>query len=104
MSHEDHLKVTIKQQSLAINYPVGSKVIVKNNSSEPYEVGTVHGYTITNSDVHLLVDIEGRDNNPHMIMGIVRQYDERRNKALDKLNGVEQWNVLSEWYCFSEDE
>ena len=101
MNHEEHLELTKKEQALRINYPIGSQVIIKDNSSKPYQVGTVIGTQRVPGNVFPIVDVEGE---ALMIMGIIRRHDPRVTKALDKLTGVEQWNVMAEWYIIDEEE
>lgn len=100
MSHEQHLEVvTKKTQSMLIDYPIETKVIVKDNSHKLYEVGVMAGVKVFGNNIFPIVNIDGKD---FVIMGIMRKFDERRNKALDKLNGTEQWNVLAENYIIDE--
>jgi len=85
-------------KAMEFNYPVGQRVIIKDNSNNPYKLGTMVGVEVVKNSVFPMVDIDGADKNPYMVMGIIRRFDLNRNKALDKLTGIEQWNVMSENY------
>ena len=95
MSHEDHLQMVKKEQSMLINYPIGTKLIVKSNDDQPYRIGIMKGATRMHSSVFPLVEIDEKE---CMVMGIIRLADPRRTIALDKLTGIEQWNVLAEFH------
>lgn len=84
-----------------INYPKGSKVIIKNNEPESYKVGTLKGFTQykDNGSVFPIVDVDGKE---LVVWGIMRLYHANRAKALDKLTPIEQWNVLAEFHILEE--
>lgn len=80
-----------------LNYPIGCKVIIKSNEPTPYQVGILKRVEIIGNDQFELpiVEVEGVE---YGVMGIIRKYDERRVRALDKLTPDEQWNVMAEFH------
>lgn len=87
--------------AMNMNLPQGSKVIVKSADENNYSIGTMIGPTPVSKAQKIipLVDIDGKE---YMCFGIVRLYDERVTRALDKLTGEEQWNVMAKNYIIGE--
>jgi gamma-glutamylcyclotransferase (GGCT)/AIG2-like uncharacterized protein YtfP len=52
-------------------------------------------------NVFPLVEVDGER---LLVFGDIRRYDPRVTKALDKLTGVEQWNVMAKWHIIDEEE
>jgi hypothetical protein len=82
-----------------LDYPIGCTVIVKSNEPVPYRIGTLVGVDIHGSSEIPIVEIEGIR---YGIMGLIRKYDIRRARALDKLTPDEQWNVMAEFHLVGE--
>lgn len=101
MNHEEHLEMVRKEQSLLINFPVGSRVLIKDNSPTPYKTGTMKGTQRVPGNVFPVVEVDGEGE--FLIMGIIRRLDPRVTKALDKLTGVEQWNVMAQNYVMDDE-
>jgi len=99
-----------KKRLLAARYPVydhGTKVIIKGNNDNPYEVGTVsrhefkHDYKNEPIERHMIIKLS--NGSEVLCMGHVVKYDKNLAYALDKLTGVQQWNVMAKNY-FMHDE
>jgi hypothetical protein len=84
-----------------INYPAGSKIIIKGNNDSPYRVAVIVRWDFmqhaTKQSIHPVIKFEDSDEEFYSF-GIIRHYIRSRNKALDKLSGRDQWNVLSEFH------
>ena len=97
--HKQHLK----EESMVFNYPIGTKVVCKSNNNEPYLRGTIVDYEAISLAKNLtpVVKFEGEEE-PFLVLGIIRPYSPELCEALDKLTPIEQWNVLSEFYKISK--
>ena len=87
-----------------INFPIGSKVIIKSNEPNPYQIGTVIGFHSFHDDIKTIfpvVEVEGKD---YVVFGIMKHYHPLRAKALDKLTPEEQWNVMSDFHIEDRSE
>lgn len=91
-------KQRIKESKMLLNYPVGSDVICKSNEDVPYKRGKLLNYMALGKAANLtpMVSFEGEEF-ALICMGIVRHYSEELCDALDKLDPIEQWNVLAEF-------
>lgn len=87
---------------LKINLPLETKVIVKSANNDPYEVGVVTGYTLVSKSERPMVIVTLDDGREVMPFGICRKCDKRVTRALDKLTGEEQWNVMAKNYIIGE--
>lgn len=80
-----------KLEALMINYPLDTPVIYKGNDNNPYKKGKIVGY----QNGFPLID---NGEKTVMCMGLFRRDNPDRNAALDKLDGIDQWNVMAENY------
>ena len=97
--HKQHLK----EESMVFNYPIGTKVVCKSNNNEPYLRGIIVDYTAISLAQNLtpVVKFEGEEE-PFLVLGIIRPYSPELCEALDKLTYIEQWNVLAEFHKISK--
>ena len=96
-------KQRMKETAMLVNYPVGSAVIAKSNEDEPYHRGKIVNYIALSQACNLTPMIKFEDREETMIvMGIVRPYSKELCEALDKLDNIEQWNVLAEFHKISK--
>jgi len=91
-------KQRMKETKMLINYPVGSDVICKSNEDEPYKRGKLVNYIALSKSCNLTPTIRFENGETLICMGIVRHYSKELCEALDKLDNIEQWNVLSEYH------
>lgn len=91
-------KQRMKEKAMLVNYPVGSDVICKSNEDESYQRGTLVNYMALTLAGNLTPMVKFSDNETLVVMGIVRHYSEELCDALDKLDNIEQWNVLAEFH------
>ena len=86
--------------AVEINYPIGTKVIIRSNEPEPLYVGHITSY-------------EERFNEPIITLesgqevlcgGSIAWYTEERYKALCKLTWDEQYNVMSKFDCITASD
>lgn len=105
MSYEDHIDRTIELQTLNINYPVGCKVVIKGANEDMYRVGTRTGHTFI-TKANQLEPIITFDNGEEIIKlgGIMKRYNDNLVHALDKLTGIQQWNVMANNYFLEDPE
>jgi hypothetical protein len=79
-----------------VNYPTGSRVIVRSNNDEPLMIGTIEKWEeIGGTKVPVIKDEETGKN--FFVMGVIRHYHDLLLEALNKLTPYEQWNVLAEF-------
>jgi hypothetical protein len=82
-----------------VNYPVGSRVIVRSNNDEPLMIGVLTEWKKTAphhlSELPLVKDEETEE--VFWCGGVLRHYDSLLIEALNKLTYAEQWNVLAEF-------
>ena len=97
-------KQRMKEKSMLINYPVGSDVITKSNEDEPYQRGTLVNYMALTQAANLTPMVRYGDGETFVVMGIIRHYSKELCNALDKLNNIEQWNVLAEYHKIKDKE
>jgi len=98
--HKQHLK----EEAMLVNYPVGMDVVCKSNNEEPYHRGRIINYMAISQACNLtaVVKFDGEDE-PYIVMGIIRPYSKELCSALDKLTYIEQWNVLAEFHKITEE-
>ncbi len=97
ISYEHRQK--LKERAMLINYPIGSDVIVKSNENEPYHRGRIISYMPITKAEQLTPVVKFNDTNEEFLcLGIIRHYSKELCDALDKLDFIEQWNVLSEFH------
>ena len=82
-----------------VNYPVGTRVIVRSEGNEPLMIGHIVEWRAVGKDKSCEMPIvrdekEGKD---WYTGGVIRKYDEKLLEALKKLTYAEQWNVLAEF-------
>lgn len=85
-----------------INYPIGSKVIIKSsNRNEPYLIGVIKDYVPISMAKNMtpLITIDDKD---FICFGILRHYSKTLCSILNKLTPIEQWNVLAEFYIIDD--
>jgi len=93
----------LKERSMLVNYPVGSEVICKSNEDEPYKRGKLVNYIALTQACNLTPMVRFEDSpEPMIVLGIVRHYSKELCDALDKLDNIEQWNVLAEFHKISK--
>jgi len=94
----------LKEKAMLVNYPVGSDVICKSNEDEPYKRGKLVNYMALSLACNLtpVVKYEG-DSEPYVVLGIVRHYSKELCEALDKLDNIDQWNVLAEFHKITKE-
>jgi len=95
-------KKRMKETAMLVNYPVGSDVICKSNEDEPYKRGKLVNYMALTQAANLTPMVRFSNNETFVVMGIVRHYSEELCEALDKLDNIEQWNVLAEFHKISK--
>lgn len=73
--------------------PKGTKVIVRSNNDEPFQIGEFKGYDnqFHNNPIPV-VNCDGKD---YWCMGIVVEFNEKLIATLNTLSYKEQWNHLS---------
>lgn len=87
-------------ESLVLNYPKGSKVIVKSNKDyESFKVKVVVDYVeITKSKQLSILWKDCKTGEETINIGApFKKWSKKREAALKKLTPAEQWNVLTEW-------
>jgi len=92
----------MKEDAMLINYPVGLEVITKSNEDEPYKIGTIVNYVALTQACNLTPMIKYKDGETFVVMGIIRTYSKELCIALDKLDNIDQWNVLAEFHKISK--
>ena len=90
--------IYLKDKAQLTNYPVGSDVICKANDDKSYSRGKITNYMGGCVDSKLLPLVTFEDGTSGQCMGIIRHYSKELCDVLDKLDGLDQWNVLSEFY------
>jgi polynucleotide 5'-kinase involved in rRNA processing len=95
ISKEDIIK-EYKEKRTKVNYPIGSKVIIRSNENEPYEIGNIVDYVNITKARNLFPVISVNEKN-FICLGIIRHYSKEICNILDKLTPKEQWNILSEF-------
>jgi hypothetical protein len=82
-------------------YPTGSRVVCRSNEDEPLMIGTLEKWEkLAERSPNKLPFVRDEATGELMIvMGVIRLYDEKLIKALNKLTYAEQWNVLAEFGC-----
>lgn len=85
-----------RAEAVRINYPLDTQVIIKSANRELYKKGIVVGYELG----FPVVRVGDKD---LMVMGHIRRDNSTRNAALDKLDGIDQWNVMAENYVMKKD-
>lgn len=103
---QDHLRekeAAQRNRKITVNYPVGTKIILRSNEPDELVIGEVVGYWRNNDQVFLSIkDAE---------IGVVYNsicteppyWSKEREAALRKLNWAEQWNVMSKYYDIDEE-
>jgi hypothetical protein len=82
-----------------INYPVGSRVIVRDNENSKYRIGELVRWESPNMDDKNwfpFVKMED-DKKEYLVMGIIRHYSNELIAVMDKLTPREQWNIMCEF-------
>jgi len=101
ISYKHHQRM--KEDAMLINYPVGSEIICKSNENEPYKRGKIINYVAVSKASNLIPQVKFEDTGEvFLVMGIVRHYSKELCDALDKLDNIEQWNVLAEFHKISK--
>ena len=94
----------LKERSRLINYPVGSDVVTKSNEDEPYRRGKLVNYMAISQSCNLTPMVKYEGGETFVVMGIIRHYSKELCDALDKLDNIDQWNVLAEWHKISKQD
>jgi len=93
----------MKEDAMLVNYPLGSEIIFKSNENEPYKRGTIINYVAVSKSSNLIPQVKFYETGEvFLVMGIIRHHTKELCDALDKLNYIEQWNVLSEFHKISK--
>ena len=84
------------------NYPIGSKIILRSNEDEPYQIGFIEDYVaITKSQS--MIPVANVNGKTFFVFSIMRHYSKTLCNILDKLTPDEQWNVLAEFNIREEE-
>lgn len=103
--HFRELNHAQENRRIKMNYPVGTKVIVRSNEPDDLFIGEVVGYQHhEKSDKYYLIiqdKVTGQEICP--LDQAPPYWTKEREAALRKLNWAEQWNVLSKYYDIDEE-
>lgn len=87
-----------ESKAMNINLPPGTRLIVKSADEQTYKLATMVGPMPVSKAMNAMPVVKLDDGKEVVHFGVVRKYDERVAKALDKLTGEEQWNVMAKNY------
>jgi len=92
----------LHEKKMLVNYPINSDVITKSNNDEPYQRGKLVNYVALSLSSNLTPMVRYENEETFVVLGMLRHYSKELCEALDKLDGTDQWNVLSEWHKISK--
>lgn len=87
------------QRRVKVNYPIGTKVIIRSNEPDDLLIGLVVEHVLheNSGSLYLKIKEESTGNFYCPLDNEPPYWTEDREKALRKLNWAEQWNVLCKY-------
>jgi hypothetical protein len=85
-------------------YHLNQRVVVKSANNKPYWIGHVTDVDAVENCVKPVPKVRDAEGKEWICMGIVRDYSDSLVGALDKLNPIEQWNVMAQNYQIHDEE
>lgn len=105
-SHYREVKTQKDREATVINYPAGTKILLRSNEPDPLCVCVVIGHEdfgkpdgkilLIVKDVKTGAVLSSLNNSPAC-------WSQEREEALNKLNWAEQWNVMSKYNSIDYD-